>query len=375
MKRMNIRACLFLVSILTACAGNDAPGIISPSGGAEAPGISPGKAERPAGFSPAAGTLLPDDIGAELERIAEIERAGAYFPGLALAESGIREKAGDYSGAAIAAFKELSWAYGYGGASKNQVEEGLRNALTLFVENSQVFGSPGDLAATAFKGCIAFIREDWARAEELLSGVLKPGEEPDSFLRWMLCVCTLEQEAKVPKNEIQACRLAYGAIRARYQLFPEYWYRGARAFSAQNINGDENIAAAYAEQCVNISPQGPYAEDCRGILANYLGLTPNGKDSQSGDKGSSSVVKDVLSGVRTKAEIEQTIRASVSVNNPFLLQELFPLMALPDNPYTFYAMGAMKALTAVPEYRNFFLEEALKHQGRLGERLNYISRG
>jgi len=50
-------------------------------------------------------------------------------------------------------------------------------------------------------------------------------------------------------------------------------------------------------------------------------------------------------------------------------------MTLPDNPYTLYALGALKALSSVPDFRSFFVETALKSPGRLGERLNYISRG
>ena len=314
---------------------------------------SPGEALPQADFSTARGNTaaaaltVPADplitgIGASLERFAEIERAGGFYPGLGLAESELKESAGDYAGAAVAAYKELSWAYGYGVVSKAQVEEGLQNAFALFEAEAQG-DSARSAGARALKGCIAFARGSWKEAEELLSSVLSPDEEPDSFLRWMLMVCAFEQDNANDKG--RAARSAYGAIRARYALFPEYWYRGAR-----------NIGAVYAEQCVNTSPQGPFAEDCREILSGYLGLSSNGKD------------------LRTKAEIENVIRSSVSRNNPEILEELFPLIALPDNPYTLYALGAMQALSPVPEFRSFFIEGALKSSGRLGERLNYISR-
>ena len=350
------------VFLCAACAVNEAPCEISSLGGIEKPGKSPGKNENqgtPAAVSKEASASKAVDVN--LERIAEIERDGAYFPGLALAESGIRENAGDYAGAAIAAFKELSWAYGYGSAGKGQVEEGLQNALTLFDTVSPALDPQRGAGAVALRGCMAFVREDWVEAERLLSSVLSSEEEPDSFLRWMLLVCALEKGDKA-----QADRSAYGAIRARYKLFPEYWYRGARVFSAERMArreeaGDRNIAAAYAEQCINASPQGPFAGYCRQILRSHLGLAPNEKNVQ-GD-------------VRTKTEIENIIRASVSMNDPKILEELFPLMALPDNPYTLYALGAMKSLSAVPEFRTFFIDGAVRSSGRLGERLNYISRG
>ena len=330
--------CLFFA----ACAGKTADRAETPSGGPESGSLTQSEAGQ------------AGNIEADLGRIAEIERAGAFFPGLALAESGIREKAGDLCGAAVAAYKELAWAYGYGSAGKSQVEDGLRNAL---------FGMEGSRlnAAEALKGCIAFAREEWALAEELLYPILADDEEPDSFLRWMLLVCGLEAGAKDP-DEFQAARSAYGAIRARYAFFPEYWYRGARAFMA----GDGSIASSYAEQCINASSDGPFSAPCRKIIADNLGLP------------SSTIAPDVgemYAGLRTRAEIEKTIRFSVSMNDPAVLQELFPLMALPENPYTVYALGALKSLSAVPEYRGFFRDEAQKTNGRLAERLNYVSRG
>ena len=314
---------------------------------------SPGEALPQADFSTARGNTaaaaltVPADplitgIGASLERFAEIERAGGFYPGLGLAESELKESAGDYAGAAVAAYKELSWAYGYGVVSKAQVEEGLQNAFALFEAEAQ-----GDSARSAgvraLKGCIAFARGNWKEAEELLSSVLSPDEEPDSFLRWMLMVCAFEQDNANDKG--RAARSAYGAIRARYALFPEYWYRGMRY-----------IGVTYAEPCINTSPNGPFAQDSRNFLAEHFGITPNGSD------------------IRTQAEIENILRESVLSNNPKLLEELFPLMALPDNPYTLYALGAMQSLAAVPEFRAFFIGEASASPGRLGERLNFIAR-
>lgn len=318
--------------------------------------------------APVPATDIPD-----MKRIVEIERSGMYVPGLALIESGLREKAGDYTGAAVAAYRELAWAYGYGSADKKQVEEGLQNALTLYqnifkAEDSSAAANPNqdrESVNVALRGCMAFARGDWALAEELLSTIVEGSgnEEPDSFLRWMLLVCGLERDRG---EKSLAARQAYGAIRARYALFPEYWYRAARAFSAGGEatpgerNIAQNIAAAYAEQCINTSPEGPFAGECRKILAEHFGISPNGTDHNVT--------------IRTKAEIEDIIRSSVSENDPLVLEKLFPLMSLPENPFTLYAVGALKALSTVPEFRNFFAEGAFRSPGRLGERLNYIAR-
>jgi hypothetical protein len=342
----------FICSVLlyAACAGTKAPGDLSASGGIAKPANSPVKIENQAEILP-----VPETLAVDLERITEIERAGAYYPGLALIESGIRENSGDYAGAALAVCKELSWAYGYGTISGKQVEEGLLNALG-FIENGALPGQQRNSGTTALRGCMAFVREEWELAEELLSLILSPAEEPDSFLRWMLLVCALEQEERALEGKNRSARSAYGSIRARYTLFPEYWYRGAKASFS-----DMNIAASYAEQCINASPRGPFSVPCRVILSDHFGVSYNGGDS--------------LPEMKTRAEIENIVRASLSTNDPEKLEELFPLMALPDNPYTLYTLGVMKSLSSVSEFRNFFAGKANESSGRLGERLNYISRG
>ena len=335
-----VLAILSFLLLNLACSAQTDPGGIKPSDGVFAPDFSSGEAEIEKQVN---ANINPGYI-ADLERIAEIERAGSYYPGLALVESGIREKAGDYSGAALAVFKELSWAYGYGAVTREQAEEGLINAVNM-IENSQVFSGRQYAGAVAFRGCLAFIREEWEQAETILSEYLSTDREPDSFLRWMLLVCAFERGENVSE-----ARLSYGAIRARYSPFPEYWYRGARVFSH-----DGNISASYAERCIDSSPTGPFSAPSRDLLSHYLGLSQT----------------DIM----TKAEIENTLRNSIASNDPEKLEELFPLMALPDNPYTLYALGVMKSLSGVSEFKKYFLEKARVNSGRLGERLNYISRG
>jgi hypothetical protein len=290
-----------------------------------------------------------------LEGIAEIERAGGYYPGLGLAESAMREKAGDYAGAVLAAYKDLAWACGYGSAARPEGEEGLRRVVALF---EAADGEREKLAATAARGVLAFSEGKWAEAGECLkglaNGLANEDEGPDSFLRWMLLVCALEQDGNA------STRSTYSSIRARYNLFPEYWYRGARAFAARKA-GDGgtagSIATEYAERCINLSPGGPFAEDCRRIIAVQLGL-----ETESG-------------AIRSKAEIEDVIRRSAASGNPELLEDLFPLIDLPDNAYTLYALGALRAISSTSLFRDFFSHRAAGAKGRLAERLNFILRG
>jgi hypothetical protein len=307
------------------------------------------------GRTETAGRLLADLPGEDakgnlnLEEIAEIERAGGYYPGLGLAESAMREKAGDYAGAVVAAYKDLAWAYGYGGTGRAEGEEGLRRVAALFAAPG---GEREKLAASAARGVIAFSEGKWAEAEGYLKGLVNEDEAPDSFPRWMLLVCALEQ------NGNTSLRSVYSSIRARYSFFPEYWYRGARAFAAREKEGRGTaggIAAEYAEQCINLSPHGPFAGDCRRIIAGQLGLETGA--------------------IRSKAEIEDVIRRSVASENPELLEDLFPLIDLPDNVYTLYALGALRAVSSAAGFREFFSSRAAGAKGRLAERFNFILRG
>jgi hypothetical protein len=143
----------------------------------------------------------------------------------------------------------------------------------------------------------------------------------------------------------------YGAIRARYAKFPEYWYRGARAFQGLP-------AAEYAEQCINLAPSGAFAGECRIILAAAAGLQPEHSVS-----------------LRSKSEIEESVSLSLNRGNPEALAALMPLLSLPENPYTVYAVGALRALAALPKFRDYFSGLAETSSGRLAERLAYICRG
>jgi hypothetical protein len=279
-----------------------------------------------------------------LDELAELERAGSWFQGMALTESSIRETTGDFAGAVAAAYKELSRAYGLGLIKKEELEQGLLNVLNV---------NGYDSVIAAANAILAFIQGRWDEAAEgflPLFGNLEL-EEPDGFGRWMLLVCILEKDRAVSKEETKYASAAYRSIRARYAQYPEYWYRGARVFSGV-------IAADFAENCINLSPQGPFADECRSILASHAGLR----------------TEDGLS-IKTMREIEAIISFSVNSGDPEFLNSLLPLISLPDNPYTVYAVGALRALTSVPRFRDYFNNQASIASGRLAERLSYICRG
>jgi hypothetical protein len=280
-----------------------------------------------------------------LEEIAELERSGGFVPGLGLAESNLREASGDYAGAVLAVYKELSWAYGRGegGVTREAVTAGLGSLLEL--------GAAGPGAAEAARAVLAFFAGRWNEAETLLKQLFAEETETDGFSRWMILVCALEQG-----DASRKIRGEYSAIRARYAAFPEYWYRGARAFGIPETT--LSAAGAYAERCVNLAGNGPYASECRAILAETAGL---------GEKDGGAI--------KTRVEIELLVETSLKNSQPELLAGLLPLVELPDNPYTIYASGALRALAADEKFRAWFSSQAAKAKGRLAERLLYISRG
>ena len=273
-----------------------------------------------------------------LDELAELERAGSWFQGMALTESGIRENMGDLAGAVAAVYKEAAWAYGKGLISNDELRMFLPGLLDAR-DDEQV--------TAAANAILLFLNGQWDEANTAFRALFNEIDEPDGFARWMILVCALEKN----KAEDRRAAAAYKSIRARYAQFPEYWYRGARAFSGI-------IAADYAENCINLAAQGPFAEECRLILAVYSGL---------GYEHSSSI--------KTMKEIESIISHSVNSGNPELLNSLFPLISLPDNPYTVYAVGALRALISVHTFREYIYGQAQASSGRLAERLSYICHG
>lgn len=293
---------------------------------------------------------------AALEELAERERSGGFEQGLGFAESQTREQSGDYAGALIAAYKELAWGYGYGAISSEKIELTLDSVKEAFstrdyaegLDREQIISSVNSAA----DGILAFIQEDWKNAEEKLSALFTDDYEADSFPKWMLMACRLES-GQLGREE----RSAYNGIRSRYVNFPEYWYRAARA--AERAGGSPSLnAAGFAERCVNLSVEGPYAAECREIIARISGLR-----SQDGES------------IKTRWEIEDTVTRSLEASDPAALSPLFPLLALPDNPYTLYAAAAMRTMAQNSLFGDYFAAQRGETQGRLQERLSYIAGG
>jgi hypothetical protein len=345
LKSFSYGAVVLLCFLLAACF---------PEGIRETP-PEPGPEER--AFLPAAygGT---GSYAAGLEELAETERSGGFEPGTGLTESMLREEMGDYAGAAVAAYKELSWAYGFGGGiTREAIAQGLEAVLSLYEapgDAAQGIDPPlgeevREKALAAVRGLLAFHHGQWTEARLSLEPLFDVRDEPDAFVQWICLVCRLE-EGELPRQALAA----YGAIRARYERFPEYWYRGAR-------NSSGNLRGEYAERCINLAPGGPFAEECRGILGETLGL--------------SGLSIEEKNHIKTLAEIETSVVQAVSSDTPNALQGLFGLLSLQDNPYTLYAAGAMRALAVQEDFRAWFAQEAAGASGRLAERLLYISRG
>jgi hypothetical protein len=214
----------------------------------------------------------------------------------------------------------------------------------------------GDAAAVvrAARAVLAFFNGRWKEAAEQFA-VLCSDDEPDSFARWIFLASLLEgglaeggldaRAGGADYGDRRSVLAGYHAIRARYEGFPEYWYHLA------SVSGKD------AERCVDLAPQGPYARQCRQFLAGHFGLDSRG----------------AAEALRTRHEIENLVAASLAGGNPGLLEELFPLLALEDNPFTLYALGALNALNSVPVFRDFFTAKSRESGGRLAGRLRYIT--
>jgi hypothetical protein len=343
-KRLSFLALCRVLAVFLSCSGEGV------SAGVEA--LSPGVPAVPVSGE-ISGEISGgmEEIVSALDLLAETERSSGFRHGMGLAESRLREEAGDYAGAVIAAFKELFYAYGYGSLGAEQVRAGLEAVLS-----SQEAGVQ-DAALAA----LAFFDQRWKEAAEGLAS-LRGDEEPDSFTRWMFLVSLLESgllskegegertgggaENDVFAESRRAVLAGYSSIRARYSGLAAYWYHLAL------------VSGEGAERCVDLAPLGPYAGECRKILAGSFGLREAG-----------------AAALRTRAEIERAVSLAAAQGSAALLEELFPLLALEDNPFTLYALGALNALSASPLFRDYFEARGRESQGRLGERLRYITGG
>jgi hypothetical protein len=289
------------------------------------------------------------DIEAALDELAGTERSFGFRPGMALAESALREEGGDYSGAVIAAYKELAYAYSLGVLDWERVREGLDALMVRYGggDSSLDAENSAELIRAA-RAVLAFFNGQWKEAAQGFAP-LCGDDEPDSFGRWLFLASVLEsrfgEEKTGDEGKRRSVLAGYYSIRARYEGFPEYWYHLAP------------VSGEAAERCVDLAPQGPYARRCRELLARHFGLDSRG----------------AAEALRTRREIENLVSAALSAGDPGPLEELFPLLSLGDNPFTLYALGALNALNSVPAFSDFFAARGRESGGRLAERLRYIA--
>lgn len=311
------------------------------------PGLSMGEAPGAAGNSrdSSAGIRMEaEELKQALGDLAERERLGGYVPGLGLVESSLRERGGDLPGAVLAAYKELLWAYSRGPTPDNQgnaplspstIEDSLRKIRSLFPQNRET--------AQAVDASVAFSRSQWSQAEALLATLPSIAEKGDSFSHLLLLICQGEQ-GKTGGDFFPT----YGMLQGRFEGFPPYWYHGMRF--AKN-----RFSAEYAERCVDLAPQGPYADEARSWLAKSVGL-----QAQDGPA------------LRTKGEIDTLLRRALASNQVDTLGDLYPLLSLPDNPYTFFALSAMGSVAQEGAVKSYLTASLKKATGRLAERLRFV---
>jgi hypothetical protein len=297
-----------------------------------------------------------------LDTIAEAERMSGYTLGMGLSESMLREDAGDLSGAVLAAYKDLAWAYSFNSVDGSDsfiittasIEDGIKKVKELYSpENKPDISEIKRMEAfSASDAVVHFVNKRYKEASEILSSLFYDEVEPDAFSRWMILACALGT-----KEAGRAEQSAYRAIQARYRTFPAYWYFGAMNFSG-------SMSADYAEHCINLCSNGPYAEECRTSLASFAGLPPlNGPVMLS------------------RKEIQDIVVNSVNNYDPELLLPLLPLVALDDNPYTVFVSGLLRELSLDEKYKAWFENQENAVRNNFGkdslfaDRLRYITRG
>lgn len=306
----------------------------------------------PAGSVPAASSPDPDSsppsvpAGDALLALAESERSSGFATGSGMTEASLRERSGDWAGAVAAAFKELYWAYSLG--APGMTSEVLRERLGAVAE-----GAPAE-AEEAVRGTAraleAFLLGRWDEARPALARFAE-GREADSFLSWAAAACALAS------GGADGAALAdYGMMRARYERLPAYWRFLA---SAKAAKGEASaLGADAAERCIALAPAGPFVSEARAALAVAAGLRP--EDGPS---------------MLARAEIEAAVGRAAGGRDPTSLSVLLPLLTLPDNPYTLYALGAVRAMAADEAFSRHLSERADASPGRLAERLRYAARG
>lgn len=299
------------------------------------------KGEVEPAFSSVAGTSTSSFVDT-LSDLAERERRGRYEPGFGLFESTVRERAGDYTGAVFAAYKDLVYGYGRGEIESKDIATRLDRLESGFATSS----GPGAASVLpAIRAARAFQGGDWQAVTEALRGIQSFDGQQDSFPLWMELTAKLEQSL-ASENELER----YAIMQSRYALLPEYWFHFARAQKNIDLMRDS------AERCIALAPAGPFAKDARSSIAASYGLAKSDGDS-----------------LLIPFEIESIATRAVQTGKPEVLEAMLPILGLADNPATLYAVGALRGLCASDDMRSWLGAKAATSRGRIAERLRYIT--
>lgn len=288
---------------------------------------------------------LDDETATRLLEAAELERRDGYAPGSGLAESAALEGAGDCAGAVLAAYKDILYAKGAGLLADGGVDACLRD---IRAASARAYG-PGDERTAAVDGALgaveAFESGEWIRARDAFAAMARGDGEYDSMAAWLRVSAALESGC--PDGEDLS---RYSAMQSRYCAFAVYWLRAAR------FGGSPTLKRDAAERCALLAPEGPYAAEARSIIARSYELP-------EGSGGAMLLPKEA-----------DAILLSASSTGAFeILERLFPLLSLSDNPATFHALDGLKRLARDGRARAWVLAKADSSEGRLAERLRYAA--
>lgn len=297
---------------------------------------------KPDPMAPSA-AWMPGDGGSpsalSLIDLAEMERRGGFVPGMGLKEAELALANGDGGSYVLALYKEILYASDAGKLSDRGAELA---AIGKALAETGLLAPELARAQSALKS-IAFLEAGaWEEAASAMPGMER--DQPDGMRAWILALCGLYGDSD-PQAQAR-----YGAVQARYRGLPTYWYHAAARSDRIELRRDAAV------RCVLLSPGGPKALKAREILALSYGL---------GEDDAASLVLSQ----EAQAIIGQALESGPMEN----LSLLFPVLSLPDNPETLFALGALKALAADPGILKWLKLRRAEASGRLAERLAYVT--
>lgn len=270
--------------------------------------------------------------------LAEIERRQGYQSALGIEEIGLMLDEKDGAGFVFSVFKELVYAFDYG-----QHEE-LGTELDLLGEGVTSFGFEPlqvERALSAINAVRAFDGERWEDASRLIK-LTGNDVQADGFKNLLLAICRIEMDS-IPLEE-------FSIFQSRYRNLPRYW------FYASRLDRHPELAKDAAVRCILLSGSGPFSLKARESVCLHYGI----------EKSSASQL--VLA-----SESQLIIEEALYYSQPERLEMMLPVLSLPDNPDTLFALGALKSLAADRQIREWLYRKKAGAAGRLAERLIYVT--